>query len=321
MGREATPYESRSQLFFAVVWLVTTALLLTAFQTIGISQAFGDEGVDLSVTNASDFQLDAADPSEQALPTILYGGLLWSVADVEVTPTEEFLGRSVIDVELQLTNSLTSTPLRVSEREVNLVTIEGHTLPRGRFVDVAPRLEIEPGETKAVTFRVHTGHHKNPNPRDLALVVSESNRIPASIPLQGGTVEHEDALLLAVEARPVSMADPDDDNRQIVVQPIAGVVGINAGPYRAAVGERLALVKLEVHSAAGSEASGFLDVDFWSLVAGDQEVAPIAVTRTPRVDSTADDVTLLFAFPAAASTFELTASDRSASFTLVLPNS
>lgn len=324
MGREATPYESKSQLFFPIVWLVATALLLVATQTIGAPQALGDASVDAPETSASDYLLVGADPSEHELPTVLYGGLLWSVVEVRVTPTEEFLGRSVIDVDLELTNSLAATRLRISERAVSMVTDDGLELPAGRFVDAGTRLTIDPGEAAAVTFRVTTGHSKNPDPEDLSLVISESNRVPASIPLAGDDPVHDPPVLLAVDDTSTPMEDPDDPDRQIVVTPIAGSLAINAGPYRAAVGERLALVKVEVQRAAASDASGFLDTGFWSMTADDEAVGPIAVTRTTQFDSNADEITLLFAFPADATAFALEAgvgSPESSSFPLVVPAS
>jgi len=323
MGQEATPPGSRGQLFFALIWLLTTALLVTAFQTIGISEALGDEVTDPADAVAPDFSLTAPDPAEHPFPTVLYGGMLWSVLDVRVTPVEAFLGRAVIDVDLELTNSLSSTRLRVSERELKLIDDDDLVLPQGRFVDVDPRLTIDPGETFALTFRVQTGHDREPDPEDLTLVIGESDRIPELIQLEGDEPAHDAPIPLAVEATPAPMADPDDTTRQIVVELVGASIGINAGPYRAGIDERLAVVKVKIQRASPSETSGFLDVGFWSMSADDAEVAPILVTRTAQVDGNADEVTLLFAFPAYATSFELDAgagSPSPRSFALVLPS-
>lgn len=322
MGREATHRESKSQLLFAFIWFITTAALLAAFQTIGIPQALGDDSPGLVDTAVSDFPLTGPDLSQEELPTILYGGLLWSVVEVRTTPTEEMLGRSVIDVDIELTNTLSTTELRVSDREVSLVTQDGQVLPDGRFVDAGTRLTVGPGESTSVTYRVLTGHSRNPDPRDLSLVIGESNRIPAAIPLEGDQPENVVPLFVAVDSTPALLEDPDDAQRQIVVEPLAATLGINAGPYRAALGERLALVKVQVQRSTDSETSRFLDTDFWSMTADDVLVAPIVVTRTSQPATNADEITLLFAFPEEVLALALEAGvggNRSATFALVIP--
>lgn len=318
MGREATPYESKSQLFFAFVWLAVTALLLAVFQSVGTPQAFGSE---TTLPSSSEFQLVGPDPSDESLPSVLNGGVLWSVVDVEVTPTDDFLGRAVINVNLELTNTLAETRLRASVRDVGLVTADGFELPAGRFVDAGPRVTIEPGAREEVTLRVLTGHDREPEPADLTLVISESNRIPASIPLDGTRPEQEAPILLAVEATPSSMPDPDDATRQVVVELRAGSIGVNAGPYRAAVGERLAVLKVNVQRADSSETSAILGPDFWSLSVDGEPFDPIAVTSESSA-ADGEEVTLLFAFPDDASAFRLSAGldgGPSSDFALVTP--
>lgn len=322
MGQEATPIGSRSQLFFAFIWLTTTALLLGAFQTISIPQALGDDSLGLVDTGGSDYALMGLEPSADEQPSALYGGLHWTVTEVRVTPTEELLGHAVIEVDLELTNTLSTLRLRVSDREVVLRTRDDHVITGGRFADSGKRLAIEAGETKSVTYVATTGYDKNPNPRDLALVVGEANRIPATIPLVGNEEPDESSIFVAVDPTPFLLEDPDDAQRQIVVEPVAATLGINAGPYRAALGERLALVKVNVQRSTTLETASFLETGFWSMVADGTQVAPIVVTRTSEPTSNSDEVTLLFAFPESATDLSLAAgigSAKSGSFDLVIP--
>jgi hypothetical protein len=323
MGREATLAGSRNQLFLPAVWLVVTMLLLVIFQSVGVPRALGDDGGPTEAT-ASDYPLVAADPTEQAAPSALHAGVMWSLSDVRITPTDELLGRARIEVDVSLTNTLATASLRVSDRLVSLQRADGNDISNGVFQGAGTRVALEPGEVKDITIVFTTGYSQNPDPADLTLQIAEPSRVPASIPLAGPGAEGQGPIFMAVDARADTLPDPDNTDRQIVVEPQAATLDVNAGPYRAAVGEKLALVKVFVQRTTASESSGYLDTSFWALEADDAELAPLVVTRTAQPASNADEVTLLFAFAEGTDDLALQAGlggSEIVSFSLVTPGS
>ena len=305
-----------------MVWLVVTIMLLVLFQSIGTPQALGAEGQILANVGASDFPLGGADPSAQPLPSVLYGGMMWSVAETRVTPTAQLLGRAIIEVDVVLTNTLATTRLRVSDRMVTLLSTAGDVIGNGLFEDAGTRITLDPGETRSVTLRFKTGIDRDPDPAALSLQIMESNRIAASIPLVGPQSDYEGSVFAAVDSTPTVLEDPEDPQRQIVVEPRAATIGINAGPYRAAVGEELAVVKVMVQRSTSPDTSGYLDTAYWALLADGEAVAPLLVTRTSQPATNADEVTLLFAFPTGADELALVAAvgnPDAATFVVVTP--
>jgi len=322
MVKEATSSGSRSQLFFATVWLVTTVTLLLMFQTVGVSQALGADGDNLVDTGAADFPLSVADPTDEPLPSALYGGVMWSVVDVRIQSTEVLLDHAVIEVDVSVRNTLTTTPARVSDRLVSLVARTGDVVTDGRYVDAGTRLTLAPGETQDVTIMFKTGFDQDPDPANLSLRISEPNRIPTMIPLVGRAPKGDFPIFLAVESVPTALADPADPQRQIVVEPEAATLNINAGPYRAAEGEQLAVVKVNVQRTATLELASYLEPSYWGLEADGELEASIMVARRFDPEASEDEVTLLFAFSADAEELTLVAAPGTpdaAIFRLVIP--
>jgi hypothetical protein len=319
MEREATAEGSRSQLFFPLVWVACTVVLLVSFQSIGVPRALGDR-VEAAV--ASDYPLAGADPSAEPLPSVLYSGVMWSLVETRITPTDELLGHAVIDVDLLVRNTLVTTPLRVSDRMLSIVDISGAEVTGGGFTHDRSRVTLVPGEVKAVTVSFSTGHDKDPDPANLSLVIAEPNRVAAVLPLGGHGPDNEPPVYMAVESTATILEDPDDPQRQIVVEPQAATLDVNAGPYRAAMGEELAVAKVVVQRSSALDSSSYLQTSYWALDADGTPVAPLVVTRTSQPASNADEVTLLFAFPAEAEDLVLVAGaggPDAATFALVTP--
>jgi len=314
---------SRSQLFYVGVWLLVTAMLVVALQTVSAPQALGDDGALDAADPASDFPLSGADPSTEADPSAVYSGMLWSVTDARVEHAVGLLERATVEVDVTLHNTLDNAQLRVPDSMVTLVSTDGHVVTEGRFVDAGARLALEPGESRSVTIDFEVGYTQRPTLGSLSLQIAEPNRVPASIALGSPQPENDLPIFAAVDTTPATVVDPDNAARQIVIEPAAASVDINAGPYRAALGEQLAVVKLQVQRAEANEAAGFLDTDYWALSVGDETVNAILVAGTPDLGSSTDEVTLLFAFPEGADDLAVVAganSGASESFPLVLPN-
>jgi hypothetical protein len=311
----------KGQLFLVGIWLVATLLLVAATQVIGASEAAGS----FTTGASSDFVLVGADPDDEPFPSALYGGLMWSVVEARVTPAPELLVPSRVEVDLNITNTLSETQLRVPDSMVALVALDGSDASDGRFVGGDGRLSISPGDTIEVTATFRVGFSDDPDATELGLRIMEPSRIPVTIPLDGAQPQTEYPVLAAIDTSPAVLTDPDDGQRQIVIEPQAAAIDINAGPYRAADGDLLAIVQVLVQRTASDDTSRFLDTDYWAVQTGDGPIAPILATRTDQPASNADQVTLLFSFPAdaAADPLELVASansdDESASFPIVLP--
>lgn len=313
----------RGQLFFPIVWLLTTSLLVLVLQTIGVPQAVGDAGA-ASVTNvASDFPLTGIDPAEVEVPSVLYAGVLWSVGESRATDVDGLLERASVEIDATLTNTLESAQLRVPDSTVSLLSTEGPVVTDGRFVDAGARLTLDPGESVEVTIRFELGYTQHPELSTLALQIAEPNRVPASIQLGRAQLDEQRPLFAAVDTGPARITDPDDASRQIVVEPSAASIDVNAGPYRAAIGERLAVVKVRVQRAETTDTPGFLDYGFWALDADGTPTRAILVARSPESASNADEVTLLFAFAEGVEELELIAgadTDAPARFVIVIPS-
>lgn len=321
VDQEAT--KTRSQLFYVGIWLLVTAMLVVTLQTVSVPQAFGDDGALGAVDPASDFPLSGADPLAEDDPSALYAGMLWSVTDARAVDGVGLLERATVEVDVTLRNTLDNAQLRVPDSMVTLVSTDGHVVTGGRFVDAGARLAVEPGESLAVTIDFEVGYTQQPQLGALSLQIAEPSRVPASIGLRSTQPEPLPPTFAAVDTGPLSLVDPDNAARRIVVEPTAASIGINAGPYRAAIGEQLAVVKVQVQRAEANETAGFLDIDYWALSAGDETLRAILVAGTPDPGSNTDEVTLLFAFPEGTEDLAVVADASGGapqSFAVVLPS-
>lgn len=304
-----------SQLFFAFVWLITTTFLLVVFQTVGIPQAFGDERTALVDTGADDYALGGPEPPDHDLASVVHAGVRWSIVTTRATPSEGLLSPAVIDVDVLVENTLAGTTARIPERSVVLEARSGEVLGTGRFVDETNRLSIAPGETLPLTISFVTGSI-DPRASDLVLRIGDAGRTPSILPLLGEPSAEEPSFV-AIDESIVVLADPDAADRQIVVAPEAAALTLNAGPYRAAAGEQLALVTVMVERAVASDDSTFLDTSYWGFSTDEGAVPAIMVARAAQPASNADQVTLLFAFPETADDFDLVVGAGTSDETLV----
>ena len=108
---------SRGQLFFVTVWLVVTTMLVVGSQVVSAPQALGDETQRGRVPRLRPTsRLTGPDPAEVGDPSVVYGGMLWTMTDSRIAGVEDGLfGRTAIEVDATLTNTLSSTELRVPD--------------------------------------------------------------------------------------------------------------------------------------------------------------------------------------------------------------
>lgn len=349
MGRSMASSSSQRQLLLAVIWVAVSALLAVALQTLGVNQAFGDDGSPALTGMAVEYPLAGPNPAAQSKPSALYAGLMVTVTDTRVTPATDFLNRAKVEVDLDVTNTLKLTQLRMPASMLSLVSSDGNVVTRPHFANAGTRLNLDPGQTDSVTVVFAVSFTPNPDPASLTLQIGEINRIPATIPVAGtaapsdaapgdaapatapagspgdqGAVDGAAAgpVYAAVDATPSALTDPDNATRQIVVQPEAATVDVNAGPYRAATGERLAVVKVVLQRAAINDDSTFLTPAYWALESSAGSSQAVLAARGAPAASNADEVTLVFDFPADAQNLKLVAAagrPEATGFALVLP--
>ena len=333
-AREEPPAESRgrSQFFLASVWVTVTAVLGAAFLLTSSTEALGDDGTESSSSAAANFPVAGVDLDELDIePDAVYAGAAWSIDDARSAHVDGLLERSMIEVDVTVVNTLDATQVRIPDSVVSLATADESladgAIGEARFVDAGARLTLDPGEQIQVTIDFEVGFTQAPDLADFALRIAEPNRVPVTIPLVGDPGDSSTTVFAAVDTTARSTTDPDDAARQIVIAPIAASVDVNAGPYRAAVGEELAIVQVAVQRAEAGADNGYLQLDYWTLEADGQPVAPILVAPALAVESNEDEVTLVFAFPEGADQLVLVAGggagdtgDGALDFAVVLPS-
>ena len=289
----------QNQLFFAGIWVVITVFLVLATQLVGISGAEGNS----TDVQASDFPLEGVDVAAHPLPSVVYGGIMWSLEDVRISDAEGLLGRASLEVDLQATNTLAHLPLRASSGLISvteyLPQTDDEASPRseGRILEIGRRLTLQPDQTERVTVQFEVPFSKTPNKDHLALVFSEPNRIEAILPLDGTIVPTGYPIAAAVDTTPITIPDPDDSSRRIVIEADAASVDVNAGPHRASIDHQLLTIKLTVQRTETLDAPGFAMLEFWTLEHDGEVRSPLVVAKTAQPATNADEITLLFAFP------------------------
>ncbi len=285
---------------------MATLALLLVMQAVSSPQAFGDNRPAGPESGAADYRLEGPPPADHDLPSAVYGGLRWSIVETRVEGTGELLGQARIEVDVLVDNTLAETELRFSERMVGLMTRDGTDLGPVRFVDEPSRLAVAPGERLALTVSARTGHDPDPAPASLVLRLAEQGRRATILPLTGGPTGVATPVFAAVDTADLVLPDPDDAERRVLVTPTAAVFTTEAGPYRAALGERLLLVEVAVERAAVTEPSAVHEPGYWALNVDGATVPALIVARAAEpAEGNTEGLTLLFAFGEDADRFEL----------------
>jgi hypothetical protein len=320
MDRVAATSNSKNQLWYAMIWLVTTLLLVVTLQFVGVSEAAGDPR---SIRDTPpDFALTTVSVEDDSLPSALYGGALWTVTDTRVEAGTGLLSRAIVEIDVMVANTLDQTQLRLPDSMTSLSSTEGGMSTAVRFVDAGGLVAVEPGEQVGLTLEFEVGFSKDPPVESLSLVIGERNRLPAAIPLGGSGIADVAVVQAAIGSDPVKLTDPDDASRQVVVDPAAVVISINAGPYRAELGERLAVVTVDVQRTS-SDAEQLYNSSFWGLEADGALYAPVVVARSGQPSANTDEISLLFSFPETAGDLSLVVGrtdSESAQFPIVIPH-
>ena len=308
MAGSATMRHTMGQYFYLLVWLLTSLLLAIVLQFVSAETALGDGFGEAPATVASDFPIQGADPADEPLPSVRYRGLMWSLVGAEVEPAPGLLDATVVDVELEVRNTLSATTLRAADSLVWLAADGSEDGVPARFRDAGTRLTLEPGERQRVVATFSLGRDAGTDPDDLSIEIGEPGRRPARLSLSATASPDVDyPIRLAVDDESIVVDDPDEPARQIVLTVDAAAVDVDAGGYRALVDEHLVTVRVDVQRAAELDDPGFVQSDFWLLDADGEITAPIIVLWGDQPSGNTDEIVLLFSLPAEADDLTLVA--------------
>lgn len=279
-----------------VVWLVVTTTLLVGLLTIGVERAAGDPYQVLDVQLVPT-EVTSPEGDPVVYPSVLYGGLEWAMVESRVVPrSDELFSRPVVVVEVLVRNTTESTPLRVRDSDLSVI-FQGdgsrHETDRFEGTDNGSRFVVEPGQivSVALVFKLKLGF--DPQLDQLELEISEPQRIPARLPLSGAIPQSAYPIEVEIGNEQAMVADPNDQDRNLIIAPQKASIDINEGPYRAAVGENLTIFEVSVQRTS-SEGAAFYEETFWELEVGDERLSPVRVSKTGQPAANEDEVTLLF---------------------------
>ena len=312
---------SRSFGYLFGAWMLLSACLMVGLATIAIDHAAANEFkianvdlVDLAgptvVPNSGEDESGPTVPIDLNLDSrldapVIYAATGWSVLGSRlIERADDITSRPIVVAEVLVTNTGTDVTARVRSSDVRLVWPDGHreTVDRFEFIDDDQIFSLEPGEALFVTLVFKPNLLENPDLAELALEIGERGRIPATLPLVGPAPDADyprfgsfDGPAMVVPAT-TTIPDP------IVLTPVLAAIDLNAGHYRAAVGQRVALIEVSVDGGAGVNWSGpHTEPAFWQLAIGEQTIAPLRVT-TPADDT----LNVLFVIDAGATEMVLT---------------
>ena len=295
-----------------LVWMALTTTLVFGFMTVRASAPAGAQfrvaGVDLlgvdvlaqsPTTTIGPGVVSAIDttpaapvdgPPGSAHTSIVYAGVRWSLVETRfVSVAESDDGFPVVIAELDVVNTTPDVELRVRPSDLTLVWPDGSHYEVDRFDQISPEgFSLEPGGGRSVTAVFKPRVLDDPVLDEMALELGEPGRIPARIPLSGPPLQARFPIEGAVAADSVATGG------RLVIVPRRAVVGLNAGPYRAALGTRLVLAEVSVQRSEREGEAAFLQPDFWQLEVDGSPVEPSRITQWPTTNPNQDQVTLVF---------------------------
>ncbi|MEM7276069.1 MAG: hypothetical protein AAF547_23545 [Actinomycetota bacterium] len=247
-----------------------------------ILDRFGDDAPDAEAVPAD----PVAGPAN-TLPTATYAGIRWTIDEVRLIPAVETVnGRPIIVVEA----TVATTPaigagagLRIRDRDVVLVWPDGRREAADRFeqVDDATSFTVDDGAAAPLTIVFKPPVTTDPDLDTLTIEIGESGRIPAVLPLGDAPSVPETPVAGRFEQARARFEVAGPGSADLVVSPRSVALGLDAGPYRAAVGERVVAVEVDVTVPPAAVAVPHHEGEFWGLATEGELAAPVRVIRQP----------------------------------------
>jgi hypothetical protein len=304
MIRAAANSESNSFQYLFGLWFVLTTCLVVGFATVGASSASGDPFELVDVTIGSSPPPAGAAVTEANLPaaadlypSVIYGGLTWAVLESRLVPRAVTVSnKPIVIVEAVVANTTSDTTLRVRDSDVAIVWPDGRRDEVTRFEQLPglTSFSLAPGETQDLTLVFKPQINLDPELASLVLEIAEPGRISAFLPLVGLAELSPSPVVVSLDQPSTVIGDKPDGGAQFIVAPQRATLDVNAGPYRAAVGERLVVVETSVLRAAAVPDAAYLDPGFWQLQDGLEVLHPVRVARSDTPSANEDLITVLF---------------------------
>ncbi len=273
--------EERGFGYLAMAWVATTVALVLAASFVVTGTAAGNEVVTNETIDLSEVLTPASTPADQ-YPSVMYGGMMWSLVEGRVVPRDDDPFSRPIVVAEMLASNTTNHQLRVRESDVSIVLPDGSRHPATRFEQTAAtsRFSVESGQIQAVTVVFKLQSYVDPNPAELTVEFSEPSRIPASVPLIGGQPGMIGSTEFFIDDAVTVIPDAVNAPSNLVIEPTAASVQVELGAFRAPTGQRVAAVDLDIRRVSPSAASQYLDGEFWEMTVDGQTLQPARVVRT-----------------------------------------
>ncbi len=273
--------EERGFGYLAMAWVATTVALVLAASFVVTGTAAGNEVVVNETIDLGGVLTPASTPADE-YPSVLYGGMMWSLVEGRVVPrADDPFSRPIVVAEMLAANT-TDHQLRVRESDVSIVLPDGsrHQATRFEQTSATSRFAVEPGQIQQVTVVFKLQSYVDPNPADLTVEFSEPSRIPASMPLIGGEPGLIGSTEFSIDDAVTVIPDTINAPSNLVIEPTAASVQIELGAFRAPNGQRVAAVDFDIRRVSASAAALYLDGEFWEMTTNGQTLAPARVART-----------------------------------------
>jgi len=194
-----------------------------------------------------------------------YGAIQWGLVDSRLLRQNERdrYSRSVVIVETLVTN-LSDVRARARDSDLVLLLDDGRSTPLDRFAHTPSTtgISLDPGQSILATlvFKPYLGI--DTDLEDLSIQIEEPNRHPATLSLDAAENSSPYPVRL-----PIVPTTASTDDSGFVIE--AAEVNINTGSYRAAIDERLVIVRVRPTSSEvvkpDADGPGWDEVDYWTL--------------------------------------------------------
>ena len=245
MLRAAADSDSKSFEYLFAAWFVFTTLMIAGFASVG------DAAVTPSPEMEHPMGLSPASPSPSATepPSVVYGGLTWSVLEARQVFRENTAeGRPIVIVETVVANAADGVVQRVRDSDLAIVWPDGRRDEVHRFEQLrgVTSFSLTPGEVRELTLVFKPRTNNDPDLTTLTFEIAEAGREPAVLPLIGPAQPPRHPREITFSEPPTAVTVTPDHPGGLMVGPRWAVLDVNAGPYRAAAGEQLVLVDVLV---------------------------------------------------------------------------
>lgn len=223
------------------------------------------------------------DPAALRSPAVQYGAIEWALISSRLIPgVDSPTGKPIVVAEMAVTNTSQDAATRVRSSDVTLVWPDGlgQEVDRFEFIDERKVFSLEPEESILVTLVFKPNVMADPDLVELTLEVGEPGRIPALLPLVGPAAPTDFPIVDVIDSPPGALPAPAAAGDRPAIGLRRLVIDLNAGHYRAAVGQRILTIEASVgeRPADGSHGSNPAhDRSYWQLSAGGRAIGPLRV--------------------------------------------